>query len=110
MASYTAQSSSVVEQTKHLQAALTRKDEQLMSCNERLSELESLQKFAQDTTLKADYEQDNLRKELKQAKLAKESAVKEAEDSKQQVNKLELRISELSLAEQCAKTEVDELW
>lgn len=106
---HTEHSSALSKKTDSLYATIKSRDEELKLCNERVVQLERLQKFAQDTTLKADGELDALGKEMKQIKWDKKTAEMNAEDLTKQVHKLELRISQLSLAEQSARAEADEI-
>lgn len=102
------QSTSETSGIDRLQAAIEMKNEQLVSCQERISELESLQKFAQDTALKSDEELEMMRNQVVDAEDSRKLALDELEELQKAVGRLNMRISELSLAEQCAKAEAED--
>lgn len=107
---YAVQKPSISEtpDANRLQAAIQMKDEQLQSCQERISELESLQNLAQDTALKSDDELELMRKQVLEAEGSRNAALDKLEEFQKAIDGQNRRISELNLARECAKAEVEE--
>ncbi|GMH42030.1 hypothetical protein BSKO_09949 [Bryopsis sp. KO-2023] len=94
-------------ETDRLRESLRRKSEQLHSCQERIAQLEKVQRLAQETTLKSEGELDAVRNAMVAAEEARGRAEGEADGLQEAVGQLNVRISELGLAEQCAKAEAE---
>ncbi|KAL0020086.1 hypothetical protein WJX79_009298 [Trebouxia sp. C0005] len=88
-----------------LRQRLTEKEAQVVNGEERLSRLEAVHRVAQDTALRSESQLESTRRSLMELDEDKQAGKEETESARALAMRLNARVSELTLAAECARTD-----